>query len=240
MKTYFISDAHLGLGNKNEERAKEKRLIGFLDHISNDVSQLIIVGDLFDAWFEYRTVIPKGFHRFFAKISEITDRGIPVHYLAGNHDYWARDFFRDELGMKTYSHPFELLIDEKKVFIHHGDGLSANDVGYRIIKKIFRSRFNIWLYSWLHPDIGLSIAQATSKRSRQHTGTKDYGENDSMMTFARQKISEGYDIVVMGHRHKPVFEKIGSGAYVNLGDWIDNNTFAEMENGQITLSRWRA
>ncbi len=239
MKTYFISDAHLGLGTKDEERAKESRLIQFLDHIAHDVDQLFIVGDLFDAWFEYRTVIPKGFHRFFAKVSELTDRGVPIHYLAGNHDYWMRDFFRDELGMNTHYEPFDVWIDDKRIYIHHGDGLAANDTGYLILKKLFRSRLNIWLYSWLHPDIGLAFAKSTSKRSRQHTSGKDYGEGDAMMGFAQEKIDEGYDIVVMGHRHRPVIRQLGKGTYINLGDWIEHNTFAELEGGCITLKTWK-
>ncbi|MBI1803682.1 MAG: UDP-2,3-diacylglucosamine diphosphatase [Ignavibacteriae bacterium] len=237
-KTYFISDAHLGLGTKEEERAKERRLIGFLDHICLDAEQLFIVGDLFDAWFEYRTVIPKGFHRFFAKVSDLTDRGMTIHYLAGNHDYWMRDFFRDELGMKTHYEPFEVQIDGKKVYIHHGDGLAANDTGYRILKKVLRGRLNVWLYSWLHPDIGLTLAKSTSKRSRRHTGGKNYGESDTMQEFARQKMNEGYDVIVMGHRHKPVFQQIGQGIYINLGDWIEHNTFAEMDRGRIALKTW--
>jgi len=237
-KTYFISDAHLGLGSREEERAKENRLIAFLDHIRGDARELFIVGDLFDAWFEYRTVIPKGFHRLFAKLDELTEANIPVHYLAGNHDYWMRDFFHDELGMMTHHDPFTTTVDGKKILIHHGDGLATNDTGYRILKKVLRSKINIWLYTWLHPDLGLALARSSSKKSRHYTSTKDYGEEDGMVQFARAKIDEGYDIVIMGHRHDPMCKEIGNGVYINLGDWIHHNTYACLENGRIALNTW--
>ena len=238
-KTYFISDIHLGLSAADEERAKEQRLIAFLDHIKNQASQLFIVGDLFDAWFEYRTVIPKGFHRTLTKLNELTDKGITVHYLAGNHDYWIRDYFRDELRMKTYHEPFDVTIEKKKIYIHHGDGLAVNDTGYRILKVILRNPFSIWLYSWLHPDIGVTLARSSSQKSRHYTSGKDYGEHDGMVHYATSKINEGYDIVIMGHRHQPAFQQIGKGLYINLGDWIHHNTYAEMEHGVIQLKEWK-
>ncbi len=237
-KLYFISDAHLGLGSKSEEREKELRLVEFLENIRRDASQLFIVGDLFDAWFEYRTVIPKGFHRLFTKLEDLTRQGVTIHYLAGNHDYWIRDFFRDTLGMNTHHTAFDITVDGKKIFIHHGDGLSGNDTGYKILKKILRGKWNIWLYSWLHPDIGIALARSTSRRSRHYTSTKDYGEKDSMLVFARSKIAEGYDVVVMGHRHQPTRKEVGNGIYINLGDWITHNTYAEFHGGQITLKYW--
>ncbi len=237
-KLYFISDAHLGLGTKEEERQKEDRLIQFLDHIKHDASQLFIVGDLFDAWFEYRTVIPKGFHRLFTKLEDLSRQGVIIHYLAGNHDYWIRDFFHDHLGMKTYHDAFDITADGKKIYIHHGDGLADKDTGYKILKKILHNKMNIWLYSWLHPDIGVALARSSSKKSRYYTATKDYGEQDSMLKFAQQKINAGYDIVIMGHRHQPLAREIGKGTYINLGDWITHNSYAELHSGQIILKYW--
>ena len=238
-KVYFISDAHLGLGTKDEERAKEDRLVAFLRSIRQDASQLFIVGDLFDAWFEYRTVIPKGFHRTLAALDDLVRHGIAVHYLAGNHDYWMRDFFREELGMRTHHAPFDVVVDGKKIFIHHGDGLAAKDAGYKILKKILSNRFSIWLYSWLHPDIGIAIARSSSRKSRKHTSTKEYGREDGMVGFSRKKIEEGFDVVVMGHRHEPICKEFGRGLYLNLGDLIEHNTYAVMDNGQIELKQWR-
>lgn len=238
-KAYFISDAHLGLGSKAVEREKESRLLRFCDHIKDDASQLFIVGDLFDAWFEYRTVIPKGFHRLFAKLDELVSRGIIVHYLAGNHDFWMKDFFHDELGVLIYADPLAITIDGKRVFIHHGDGLAGNDTGYKILKHVLRNPVNIWLYRWLHPDIGLTLAQSTSRKSRNHTSVKEYGERDGMLNLAKQKFSEGVDIVIMGHRHQPTRQEFGAGTYINLGDWITHNSYAVLSDGTISLHEWK-
>ena len=238
-KAYFISDAHLGLGTKEEERAKEDRLIAFLGSIRKDASQLFIVGDLFDAWIEYRTVIPKGFHRILSALDELVRSGVTVHYLVGNHDFWIRDYFREELGMRTYHTPFDVLIDGKKVLVHHGDGLATKDAGYRILKKIINNPFSIWLYSWVHPDIGISLARSSSRKSRQYTSVKEYGREDGMVEFSRKKIDEGFDVVVMGHRHEPACKEFGKGLYVNLGDWIRHNTYAIMDNGRMELKQWQ-
>ncbi|MBI4810111.1 MAG: UDP-2,3-diacylglucosamine diphosphatase, partial [Ignavibacteriales bacterium] len=197
------------------------------------------VGDLFDAWIEYRTVIPKGFHRILAKLDELSAKGISIHFLAGNHDCWYRDYFQNEIGMKTYHEPFHITVDGKKIFIHHGDGLAKNDAGYRILKKIVRNKFSIWLFSWLHPDLGLKLARSSSKTSRGHSSNKHYGEEDGMLKFAREKIHEGFDYVIMGHRHVPIMKDFDHGTYINLGDWITHNRYAKLENGSLTLHEWK-
>jgi UDP-2,3-diacylglucosamine hydrolase len=237
-KTLFISDVHLGLGSGPEEKRKEDFLIGFLRSAMETTRQLYILGDLFDFWFEYRTVIPKGFHRTLAALQEYTDGGIPVSYLAGNHDFWMKDFFSTELGITMYRDPVEIEIDGKRVFLHHGDGLAERDLGYRIIKPVLRNRVNVWLYRWLHPDLGVPLAKGSSKASRKHTSGKNFGESDGMLRFARKKIDQGIDIVVMGHRHEPAFVTLGKGIYVNLGDWIASHTYAQIVDGQITLQSW--
>ena len=163
-KTYFISDAHLGLGSREEEREKEQRIVKFLQSIASDAKQLFIVGDLFDSWFEYETVIPKGYHRLLTQLDDLVQKNITVHYLAGNHDYWMGNFFRDELGIHVYHDAFETIIDGKRFLIHHGDGLATNDTGYKILKKVLRNPAAIWLYKWIHPDIGIGIAKASSKK----------------------------------------------------------------------------
>jgi len=236
--TYFISDIHLGLGAPEKEKAKEERLLSFLRSILPSTDTLFIVGDLFDFWFEYKTVIPKGFHRTLAALQEFTDRGITVHYLAGNHDFWMGDFFQTELGIILHREPFEMSVGGKRIYFHHGDGLAHNDLGYRIIKPILRNRLNIWLYRWLHPDIGVRLARGSSKTSRGYTSEKHYGEEEGMITFARLKISEGVDVVVMGHRHQPKLVRIDKGVYVNLGDWISFNTYGKMDEGVMTLETW--
>ena len=237
-RAFFISDAHLGLDSKEREAEKERRLLLFLEHVKKHGTHLFIVGDLFDAWFEYRTVIPKGFHRVLTALEDLTRNKIEVHYLAGNHDFWMKNFFRDELGITTYFKPFSVMIDGKKFYIHHGDGLAGRDIGYRILKIILRNPFSIWLYTWLHPDIGIALAKLSSKKSRHYTSEKNYGSNDGLQQFAARKIAEGSDYVIMGHRHQPAEVQIGEGRYINLGDWITFFTYAEFANGNLSLKTW--
>ena len=239
MQTYFISDVHLGMGTREEERTKEDRLLAFFSKILPRTRQLYIVGDLFDFWFEYRTVIPKGFHRTLSALQAFTEKGIPIHYLAGNHDFWMKDFFAGELGMTLHADPFETMIDRKRVYLHHGDGLAQKDVGYRIIKPVLRSRFNIALYRWLHPDLGVPLARRSSRTSRAYTSEKHFGEEEAMRDFAASRLAAGADIVVMGHRHVPQHERIGKGVYVNLGDWITHHSYARLNRGRITLETWK-
>lgn len=240
MATYFISDVHLGLGQKEKEKEKENKLLRFLEGIFPSTETLFIVGDLFDFWFEYRTVIPKGFHRTLTALQRFTDAGKTVHYLAGNHDCWMSDFFSEELGIVTHPDPFDITIDGKRIFLHHGDGLAHNDLGYRLIKPVLRNPVNIWLYRWLHPDIGVRLARGSSRTSREYTSNKHYGEEEGMIEEARRLIGAGYDIVVMGHRHKPNLLQVDGGTYVNLGDWIRHNTYAELRNGEIQLLTWKS
>jgi len=239
LAAYFFSDVHLGLGPKDEERKKEDRLLSFLDSIMEDTSHLFIVGDLFDFWFEYKTVIPKGFHRTLAKLDEFRGNNIDIHYLIGNHDCWMGDFFATEMGIHVHRDPFEVAIQGKRIFLHHGDGLAQNDLGYRIVKPILRNKVNFWLYRWLHPDIGVRLAIGTSRSSRAYTSTKHYGEESGMLKFAEEKIHQGCDIVVMGHRHQPNIQTFNEGSYVNLGDWITHNTFGRLKDGVMTLNTWK-
>ncbi len=235
---FFISDAHLGLGTKEEERAKERRLVDFLISLRSRARYLFIVGDLFDAWFEYRTVVPKGYYRLFTALEDLRNDGAEIHYLAGNHDFWVRDFFTTDLGIVMHREPWSLVIDGKRILLHHGDGLALNDRGYAILKPILRNPLSVWLYTWLHPDLGIPLARGSSQKSRQFTTAKHYGEEDGMRKYAADKIREGYDIVVMGHRHEPQRVDIGSGVYINLGDWITHNTYAELSGGAVELKTW--
>lgn len=239
LKAYFVSDAHLGVGEKGVERQKERELIRFLDLVQSDGKQLFILGDLFDFWFEYRTVIPKGYHRLLAKLSEVVERGTEVSYLAGNHDFWLGRFFEDEIGMHVHAEPFSVTIGNARFFLHHGDGLAHKDLGYRILKRVLRNRLNIWLYSLIHPDLGIKLARFSSRKSRDYTSQKDYGEGDGMRAYAGRKIGEGYEYVIMGHNHKPVLERIENGYYVNLGDWISHYTYGAYEGDKFQLLQWK-
>ncbi len=238
MKTYFISDVHLGLGTTEQERNKEDVLLTFLHAILPDTDRLFILGDLFDLWFEYETVIPKGFFRTLMALGTFTQRGAKVHYLAGNHDYWMKDFFTTELGIESHREPFEITLYDKRLFLHHGDGLITKDRGYRMLRPILRHPLSILLYRWLHPDIGIRLARGSSRTSRAYTSRKTIADDKDMAAFAAAHIRRGIDIVVMGHQHYPAYHRINGGIYVNIGDWISNRTYAEMTSEGIQLLKW--
>jgi UDP-2,3-diacylglucosamine hydrolase len=232
---YFFSDVHLGLESPEKERLKETKVIDFLNEASEDAREIFIVGDLFDCWIEYRQVVPRGYYKLFTKISDITDRGIKINYIAGNHDFWKGDFFRKEFGIEICHTHIEREIEGKKFYVHHGDGFAHNDLGYRLVKKILRNNLSQKLYSMLHPDIGILLAKGTSGTSRNHTKEKDYSERDGMRESAFKKISEGFDYVIMGHRHFPQMTGFEKGYYINLGDWIDYFTYGVFRNNKFEL-----
>lgn len=239
-KIFFFSDVHLGLQDPLQEKLKEQRLLRFLTHVEKHGEQLFIMGDLFDYWFEYKYVIPRGYHHILSKLAAMTENGMKIHYLAGNHDFWLKDFFPNDLGIEVYKDPVGITLHGKRFYLHHGDGLALNDTGYRILKKVLRSPVSIFLYSLLHPDWSAPIARGSSRTSREYTGNKDFGETDGMIKFSDEKISEGYDFVVMGHRHKPLRHASGKGLYINLGDWLHHNTYAEFNGRTLELKEWEA
>ena len=238
-KIFFFSDVHFGLEDSESEKAKERKVLSFLDHVQANGNQLFILGDLFDYWFEYRSVIPRGFHNILSRLDQIVRSGIRVHYVAGNHDFWLKDFFSKDLGISIYKDPFPMDLHGKKFFFHHGDGLATNDTGYRILKKILRNKLSIFMFSLLHPDISSPLAKGSSRSSRKYTGSKDYGETDGMMKFAQSKMTEGFDYVIMGHRHVPCEVSFEKGTYINLGDWITHCTYAEFDGSIVQLKTWK-
>jgi len=236
---FFISDIHLGIeSDKLNNREQESVLIKFLEEIKTKAEELIIVGDLFDSWIEYKQVIPKGFYRFFTKFGELIESGVKVTYMAGNHDFWKGSFFKDEFGVEIFFSHIERIIGSRKFYIHHGDGLAYKDTGYKIMKKILRNKFSQFLYSWIHPDIGLWLAKKTSGRSRGYTDYKDYSERDGLRDFAEKKITEGFNYVVMGHMHKPEHIKFNKGEYINLGNWITSFTYGVFKGDKFELKKY--
>ncbi len=230
---YFISDVHLGILKRDEDRLREDLLIGFLEKISDNCTKLFIVGDLFDYWFEYRTVIPKYFYRTLFTLKQMRLKGIEIEYVMGNHDFGHRTFFGSELDIPIYTNDIERELYGKKFYISHGDGKSYKDTGYKILKKILRNRTAQFLYRMIHPDIGIALASTSSRKSRVYTDKKNYGDREGMRDFAEKKISEGYDYVIMGHRHKLIRERIGTGTYINLGEWIHFPSYAVFDGQDI-------
>lgn len=239
-KYYFFSDVHLGFGSREVEKIKEKRLLKFLDKISIDAEKIYIVGDLFDCWIEYRKAVPKGYYRTLSKLNEITESGTEINFISGNHDFWTNTYLRDDVGLILHD-KMETIIEGRKFYIIHGDGLSGNDIGYRLLKMVLRNRVNQFLYSCIHPDIGLTIAQSSSRKSRFHSADNSRGSK-GMLDFAKNKIHEGFDFVVMGHYHKPQSTEINingrSGYYITLGDWIENYTYGEFSSGEFRIRKY--
>ena len=237
--TYFFSDVHLGMRNVKSEKIKERKVLSFLDHVGRTGERLFIVGDLFEFWFEYRTVIPRGHTRILGALSTLRDLGVEVHYIAGNHDFWVRDFLTVELGIPIHVDGLDYTINGKRFYLHHGDGIAKFDKGYRLMKRIFHYKPNIFLYSLLHPDIGIPLAKWVSGVSRNHTDThgappddRDYREE------AQKRFQEGYDYAIFGHLHSPNIQVYGEKTYVSLGDWISHFTYAQFDGRELQLLNW--
>jgi UDP-2,3-diacylglucosamine hydrolase len=235
----FISDIHLGLQSRDIEIKKERLLVDFLEFAKNEATELFIVGDLFDYWFEYKRVYQKGFFRTLTALQNITEAGIKLHYFIGTHDFMHGDFFEKEIGAIMYDDPIVRELNGKKFFIGHGDGLVKNDTGYNILKKIMRNKTLQTLYSWIHPDIGVAIASGTSKSSREYTSKKDYGEIDGLFEAARNKIDAGFDYVIFGHLHNRQFEHYKNGLYVNLGSWLDAPCYGVFKETKFEIVEWK-
>lgn len=239
-KTYlFISDIHLGLQDKITEREKERLLVKFLVYAQENCSELFIAGDLFDYWFEYKRVYQKGFFRTLTALQDLTNSGVKVHYFIGNHDFLHRDFFTAEIGVELHEDGIEKILNGKRFFIAHGDGLVKNDMGYNILKSVLRNKVLQKLYSLIHPDLGVSLASRTSKSSREYTSQKDYGEIDGLFEAAKNKIDLGFDFVLFGHLHKRIFEKYKEGFYVNLGSWLSAPCYGIFSDNKFEIVDWK-
>jgi UDP-2,3-diacylglucosamine hydrolase len=203
--------------------------------IKADCKKLYLVGDIFDYWFDYKTVIPKEFYRTLAKLKELSDIGIEIEYLMGNHDFGHRSFFQRELGIEVIESDIKREHNGKKFYISHGDGKADNDTGYLILRSILRNKVANLLYRIIHPDVGIAVASGSSKKSRAHTSSKEYGENEGMVNFAKKKLEEGFDYVIMGHRHKKLVLNHSGGVYINLGEWIIEPSYGKFDGEKFEL-----
>lgn len=242
-KIYFLSDFHLGAPNHAQSLIREKKIVSFLEEISNDAAEIFIVGDLFDFWFEYRSVVPKGYVRILGKIAELTDRGIPVHFFTGNHDMWMSGYFEKELNVQVYQHPKVFSYNNKKFYIGHGDGLGPGDYGYKFIKRIFRNPICAFLFGLIPPHFGIGLANYFSKTSRASTGESDekfLGEQGEwLITYCKDILkAEAFDYFIFGHRHLPIdFSLSAESKYINLGDWIKYDSYAVFDGSELTLKQ---
>jgi UDP-2,3-diacylglucosamine hydrolase len=243
-KIYFISDHHLGAPNQKESLLRERLFVKWLEEIRADAATIFIIGDLFDFWFEYKTVVPKGFTRTLGKLAEIADSQIPIHYFVGNHDLWMSGYFEEELGIPVYHHPLEFTFNNKTFLVGHGDGLGPGDKGYKRMKKVFTNPIAKWLFRWLHPDWGVRLAHYLSLKNKLISGSEDINflgeDKEWLVQYCKRKLSEkSYDYFIFGHRHLPLKIQLSEKAiYLNTGDWISHYTYAVFNGETLALERY--
>ena len=243
-KIYFLSDFHLGAPDYARSLVREKKIVAFLESIRRDAQEIFIVGDLFDFWYEYKQVVPKGYVRVLGKLAEITDSGIPVHFFVGNHDMWMRGYFEKELNIPVYYQPQTFTWNNKQFYIGHGDGLGPGDHGYKFLKKVFRNPVCQWLFGLLHPGWGIGLANYFSRKSRAKTGSADSiwmgEEKEWLLIYCREVLArEHFDYFIFGHRHYPVDYPLNeTSRYINLGDWITNFTYAYFNGSDMRLETY--
>jgi UDP-2,3-diacylglucosamine hydrolase len=243
-KIYFASDNHLGAPTKEASFPREKKFVAWLDQIKEDAAAIFLLGDLFDFWMEFKTVVPKGFTRTLGKLAEISDSGIPIYYFVGNHDLWMNGYFEEELNIPVYHEPKEFTFNDKTFFIGHGDGLGPGDKGYKRMKKVFTNPFCKWLFRWLHPDLGVRMAQHLSVKNKLISGDDDAKflgeENEWLVQYCKRKLADKHrDFFVFGHRHLPLNIDLNENSqYINLGDWIQYYTYGVFDGEKMELKEF--
>ncbi len=238
---YFISDSHFGVPDREKSLVRERLFIELLEEVKKDASEIYIMGDLFEFWFEYKTVIQKGYVRLFGKLAEITDSGIPVYFFRGNHDVWAFNYLAGEINIRIYADTMIREINGKVFFLGHGDGLGKGDNGYKLLKKVFRNRVNQWLFRWLHPDVGTALGLFWSNKSRvanENTGLEKVNQAglDRLTGYCRRTLQNHpeIDYFVFGHIHKPeVTDLSGKSKYFSIGDWINHYSYLVFDGEKL-------
>ncbi len=242
---YFASDFHLGVPDEKSSREREQAVVNWLSSIEHDAQEIYLVGDLFDFWFEYAKVIPKGFVRLQGKIAELVDKGIPVIFFTGNHDMWMFDYFEKELGVKIYRDNIIREYFGKKIMIGHGDGLGPGDYSYKFLKKVFASKICQWLFARIHPNLGMWIADKWSRSSRLANDSKEQflgEENEWLAIYCKEQLQKvHYDLFVFGHRHLPLDIRLSdTSRYINLGEWVHHRTYLKLSEHGAELKSFQS
>jgi UDP-2,3-diacylglucosamine hydrolase len=239
---YFLSDFHLGAPDYEKSLEREKKIVKFLDEIKKDATEIYLLGDVFDFWFEYGKAIPKGYVRLLGKLAELSDSGIKLHYFTGNHDMWVFGYLEKELGAKIYRKPITREINGKKFYLGHGDGLGPADYGYKFIKAVFANPVCQWLFARIHPNLGMRIAEFWSGKSRIATADLHFhGEKEWLVMHSREILKrEHFDYFIFGHRHIPIDMKLNEKSrYINLGEWIMHFSYAVFDGNNLELQYYR-
>lgn len=243
---YFLSDAHLGSRAIEHGRTQERRLVNFLDNIKNHAEAVYLLGDMFDFWFEYKTVVPKGFTRFLGKISELTDRGVEVHFFTGNHDMWCGDYLEKECGVILHRKPITVELHGKLFYLAHGDGLGDKDVKFRFLRAVFHNKICQSLFAAVHPRWGVDLGLFWAKHSRlKRAGGREEeykGEDkEYLVQYAKQYLKTHPDInyFIFGHRHIELDFSLGrESRLMILGDWINEFSFAVFDGEHMFLEEF--
>ena len=239
---YFLSDAHLGLPDYKRSREREILLVKWLDEIKMDADEVFLLGDIFDFWYEWKRVIPKGFSRLLGKICELTDSGITVHFFTGNHDIWAYTYFAEETGMIIHREPYEFICNGRKFHVAHGDGLGPGDSGFKFLKKIFTNKFAQFLFSRLHPNFALALGNKWSvSRKYSQRKTVSLGENELLVKYSRSVLKNNeVNYFLYGHRHiAECIQLSESAVYMNIGDWLSQFTYAVFKGNELKLIEYQ-
>lgn len=243
-KIYFASDFHLGINGIETSSHREKQIVRWLEQIEQDADEIYLVGDLFDYWFEYRSVVPRGFVRLLGKMAAIRDRGIPIHVFTGNHDMWMFDYLQEEIGVTLHKSPVMQTYHGKQFLIGHGDGLGPGDHGYKLIKRIFAHPLCQWLFARIHPNTGIRLMKYFSGKSRAMDGRQDTflgPDGEWLVQFCEETIqTKKVDFFIFGHRHLPLDYTLSNGVsrYINLGDWLQYYTYAVFDGDSLQLLTW--
>ncbi|MBC8527252.1 MAG: UDP-2,3-diacylglucosamine diphosphatase [Candidatus Cloacimonetes bacterium] len=242
MKVICFSDIHQKLLIDDAEKEKLKKLYSFLGEIqSYNLDKLIIAGDLFDVWYEYKMVIPKPYFSTLAKLKSISEKGTKVIYLAGNHDFRFRNFLQNEIQAEVYLNNYEFTVGSKRFFVSHGDEYTSNDVRYHLLKSMLRNKFVNTLFGFIHPDTGLKFGKwmSRSSKNRKISEKKKTKLEQGLINLSKKKFADYFDYVIMGHIHQPKIITFENGAYINLGDWISHYSYLVIEDAQVELKYWK-
>jgi len=242
-KIYFLSDFHLGVPDAAQSRERERLIVRFLEEARKDAAAIFVVGDVFDFWYEYKYVVPKGYTRLLGKWAEISDSGIAMHFFVGNHDMWMRSYFQEELNTPVYFEPKEFNVNGKLFHIGHGDGLGPGDKGYKALKKLFRNPLAQWAFGILPPRIGIGLADYFSHKSKNRQASEEpfLGEDrEWLIAYCRAMLEQKkVDYFVFGHRHLPIdFRLSQESRYINLGDWVIYFTYAVFDGVEMSLKAY--
>lgn len=235
-RVIIASDFHLKFAMKQSDQERQDRILSFFDSLMDNTEILILNGDIFDLWFSWNRVIIRGYFSVLCKLKQLNENGCRLIFVAGNHDFWFNRFLSDEIGMEIHSDSFSGTIQGKKILVTHGDVHTSNDIRYKFFRAFIRNRFVMGIFKLLHPDLSLKLGMLLSRSSRDRKIPEQLKrvKEQGLENFAKKQITR-FDIVTMGHSHNPKIIEFDNGIYANSGDWINHNSYLELQNGKLEL-----